>query len=179
VRPEREACRRASRPGFPDQADKAAHGLAKCVPLQAVGRRAIRKCNVERAPNRTGKSYRRPRIRLRDLAIAATSQWGELPSYRLGGQFGDAAYCRPAYLAPQPASALIQTTASNASTRMQPRAADLVQLEQTFRSTVFLFGVPRWRPPRRSPGFDPLGIVLLLNRCWVSDRILFGKGDHA
>jgi hypothetical protein len=79
VRPEREACRRASRPGFPDQADKAAHGLAKCVPLQAVGRRAIRKCNVERAPNRTGKSYRRPRNSFKGPAIAAASQWGELP----------------------------------------------------------------------------------------------------
>jgi hypothetical protein len=28
-----------------------------------------------------------------------------------------------------------------------------------FRSTVFLLGVPRWRPPRLSPGFDPLGIA--------------------
>jgi hypothetical protein len=26
-----------------------------------------------------------------------------------------------------------------------------------FLSAVFLLGVPRWRPPRRSPGFDPLG----------------------
>jgi hypothetical protein len=26
-----------------------------------------------------------------------------------------------------------------------------------FLSAVFLFGVPRWRPPRLSPGFDPLG----------------------
>jgi hypothetical protein len=29
-----------------------------------------------------------------------------------------------------------------------------------FVSAVFLFGVPRWRPPRLSPGFDPLGIAL-------------------
>jgi hypothetical protein len=29
-----------------------------------------------------------------------------------------------------------------------------------FLSAVFLFGVPRWRPPRLSPGFDPLGIAL-------------------
>jgi hypothetical protein len=28
-----------------------------------------------------------------------------------------------------------------------------------FRKAVFLFGVPRWRPPRRSPGFDPRGIA--------------------
>jgi hypothetical protein len=28
-----------------------------------------------------------------------------------------------------------------------------------FLSAVFLLGVPRWRPPRLSPGFDPLGIV--------------------
>src|ERR1700730_859054 len=27
-------------------------------------------------------------------------------------------------------------------------------------SAVFLFGVPRWRPPRLSPGFDPLGIAI-------------------
>ena len=26
------------------------------------------------------------------------------------------------------------------------------------RKTVRLFGVARWRPPRRSPGFEPLGI---------------------
>ncbi|MET0536565.1 MAG: hypothetical protein ABWZ64_01235, partial [Xanthobacteraceae bacterium] len=31
-----------------------------------------------------------------------------------------------------------------------------------FRSTVFLLGVPRRRPPRLSPGFDPLGIALSL-----------------
>jgi hypothetical protein len=31
-----------------------------------------------------------------------------------------------------------------------------------FFKTVLLFGVPRWRPPRRSPGFDPLGIAILL-----------------
>jgi hypothetical protein len=29
-----------------------------------------------------------------------------------------------------------------------------------FLSAVFLFGVPRWRPPRLSPGFDPLGITI-------------------
>jgi hypothetical protein len=29
-----------------------------------------------------------------------------------------------------------------------------------FLSAVFLFGVPRWRPPRLSPGFDPLGIAI-------------------
>ncbi len=28
--------------------------------------------------------------------------------------------------------------------------------------TVLLFGVPRWRPPRRSPIFEPLGTVLSL-----------------
>src|ERR1700726_2683997 len=28
-----------------------------------------------------------------------------------------------------------------------------------FLSAVFLFGVPRWRPPRLSPGFDPRGIA--------------------
>jgi hypothetical protein len=28
-----------------------------------------------------------------------------------------------------------------------------------FRTTVLLLGVPRWRPPRLSPGFDPLGIA--------------------
>jgi hypothetical protein len=27
-------------------------------------------------------------------------------------------------------------------------------------SAVFLLGVPRWRPPRLSPGFDPLGIAI-------------------
>src|SRR5215472_13467549 len=31
-----------------------------------------------------------------------------------------------------------------------------------FLSAVFLFGVPRWRPPRLSPGFDPLGIACSL-----------------
>jgi hypothetical protein len=25
---------------------------------------------------------------------------------------------------------------------------------------VFLFGVPRWRPPRLSPGLDPRGIAI-------------------
>jgi hypothetical protein len=34
-----------------------------------------------------------------------------------------------------------------------------------FRSPVFLLGVPRWRPPRLSPGFDPLGIAVSLF-CW-------------
>src|ERR1700730_8941235 len=29
-----------------------------------------------------------------------------------------------------------------------------------FMSAVFLFGVPRWRPPRLSPGFDPRGIAV-------------------
>lgn len=36
-----------------------------------------------------------------------------------------------------------------------------------FTSAVILFGVPFWRPPRRSPGFDPAGIcypVLFLPR---------------
>jgi hypothetical protein len=33
----------------------------------------------------------------------------------------------------------------------------------TFLSAIFLFGVPRWRPPRLSPGFDPLGTVIF--RC--------------
>jgi hypothetical protein len=31
-----------------------------------------------------------------------------------------------------------------------------------FLSAVFLFDVPRWRPPRLSPGFDPLGIAISL-----------------
>jgi hypothetical protein len=31
-----------------------------------------------------------------------------------------------------------------------------------FRNAVFLLGVPRCRPPRRSPGKDPLGIATLL-----------------
>jgi hypothetical protein len=29
-----------------------------------------------------------------------------------------------------------------------------------FVSAVFRFGVPRWRPPRLSPGLDPLGIAI-------------------
>src|ERR1700731_1269432 len=29
-----------------------------------------------------------------------------------------------------------------------------------FLCAVFLFGVPRWRPPRLSPGFDPLGMAI-------------------
>ena len=32
-----------------------------------------------------------------------------------------------------------------------------------FRKTVFLFGVPRCRPPRRSPGFEPLDICYFAN----------------
>jgi len=32
-----------------------------------------------------------------------------------------------------------------------------------FLKTVFLFGVPRLRPPRRSPGLDPLGIATFAN----------------
>jgi hypothetical protein len=31
-----------------------------------------------------------------------------------------------------------------------------------FFKTVLLFGVPRWRPPRRSPGLEPWGIASLL-----------------
>src|SRR5271166_4331599 len=38
-----------------------------------------------------------------------------------------------------------------------------------FLSTVFLFGVPRWRPPRLSPGFDPLGIAIF-RRLYDSGR---------
>src|SRR6476659_7571598 len=33
-----------------------------------------------------------------------------------------------------------------------------------FLSAVFLFGVPRWRPPRLSPGFDPLDITIYRRR---------------
>src|SRR3984893_1746933 len=29
-----------------------------------------------------------------------------------------------------------------------------------FLCAVFLFGIPRWRPPRLSPGFDPLGMAI-------------------
>jgi hypothetical protein len=29
-----------------------------------------------------------------------------------------------------------------------------------FTRAVFLLGVPGWRPPRLSPGFDPLGIAI-------------------
>ena len=32
-----------------------------------------------------------------------------------------------------------------------------------FRKTVFLLGVPRCRPPRRSPGFEPLDICYFAN----------------
>jgi hypothetical protein len=37
---------------------------------------------------------------------------------------------------------------------------------------VFLLGVPRLRPPRRSPGLDPLGIVILL-LCYFSGLASF------
>jgi hypothetical protein len=38
-----------------------------------------------------------------------------------------------------------------------------------FRKAVFLFGVPRWRPPRRSPGFDPRGIAF----CYFAILLFF------
>jgi hypothetical protein len=42
-------------------------------------------------------------------------------------------------------------------------------LTLSINSRVFLFGVPFWRPPRRSPSCDPRGICysLLLVRPWI------------
>jgi hypothetical protein len=36
----------------------------------------------------------------------------------------------------------------------------MIEGEAAFVSAVFLFGVARWRPPRLSPGFDPLGMAI-------------------
>src|ERR1700722_8409561 len=41
-------------------------------------------------------------------------------------------------------------------------------------SAVFLFGVPRWRPPRLSPGFDPLGIAIF-RRPYRRHALLLGR----
>jgi hypothetical protein len=39
---------------------------------------------------------------------------------------------------------------------------------------VFLFGVPFWRPPRRSPGLDPLGMATFaISDFWrVNERLM-------
>jgi hypothetical protein len=37
-------------------------------------------------------------------------------------------------------------------------------------SRVRLLGVPRWRPPRRSPGFDPPPAILEGIPCYLSER---------
>jgi len=41
---------------------------------------------------------------------------------------------------------------------------------------VFLFGVPRCRPPRRSPGFDPLGICYFANFLRAAERTGIHEG---
>jgi hypothetical protein len=41
-----------------------------------------------------------------------------------------------------------------------------------FFKTVVLFGVPRWRPPRRSPGFEPRGIASLLFSVFAELKVL-------
>jgi hypothetical protein len=40
------------------------------------------------------------------------------------------------------------------------RQRGLALASASSRPIVRLFGVPFWRPPRRSPGFDPLGIAI-------------------
>src|SRR5215469_9209087 len=37
---------------------------------------------------------------------------------------------------------------------------DVAAAKAAFTRAVFLLGVPGWRPPRLSPGLDPLGIAI-------------------
>jgi len=37
---------------------------------------------------------------------------------------------------------------------------EAVAANAALMSAVFLLGVPSWRPPRLSPGLDPLGIAI-------------------
>jgi hypothetical protein len=47
-------------------------------------------------------------------------------------------------------------------------------------STLRLFGEPRWRPPRRSPGLDPPPAMRSAAIfCYVSDDTAPGAGEHA
>ena len=39
-------------------------------------------------------------------------------------------------------------------------ALDVAAAKAAFTRAVFLLGVPGWRPPRLSPGLDPLGIAM-------------------
>ena len=39
-------------------------------------------------------------------------------------------------------------------------ALEVAAAKAAFTRAVFLLGVPRWRPPRLSPGLDPLGIAI-------------------
>src|SRR6516164_7741124 len=39
-------------------------------------------------------------------------------------------------------------------------ALDVAAAKAAFTRAVFLLGVPGWRPPRLSPGLDPLGIAI-------------------
>jgi hypothetical protein len=47
--------------------------------------------------------------------------------------------------------------------RRNPAKATIKRVEFALLNCVFLFGVPRCRPPRRSPGFEPLGICYFAN----------------
>jgi hypothetical protein len=49
----------------------------------------------------------------------------------------------------------------NKNSRGDTFGLDAAAAMAAFRSIVLLLGVPRWRPPRLSPGFDPLGIALI------------------
>jgi len=49
----------------------------------------------------------------------------------------------------------IATSSSNDAVGLADATAKILSVK-----TVLLLGVARWRPPRRSPGFEPLGMLL-------------------
>jgi hypothetical protein len=48
----------------------------------------------------------------------------------------------------------------NKKSRGDRSALEVAAWKAAFKRAVFLLGVPGWRPPRLSPGFDPLGIAI-------------------
>ncbi len=58
---------------------------------------------------------------------------------------------------------------SGDSSGLQVAAAKAV-----FTSAVVLLGVPGWRPPRLSPGLDPLGIATFATLCPTLEMLALG-----
>ena len=65
-------------------------------------------------------------------------------------------------------SGLIRQSGDNDASLMIPNkkssgdrsGLEVAASKAAFTRAVFLLGVPGWRPPRLSPGFDPLGIAI-------------------